>query len=190
MASRRRASPPDRVAPAPAAPSALAQSILNAWTTNDRTTLFMVERIPAALWAAPIPGSPRRTVRMLAAHLHNSRCLWLKTLGKPHGIEVPPSVDRRRVSRAELARALKRSGRAMSRLLNLGLEHGGRIPPTPAYVWRNLPLDAGHVLAYFTAHEGHHRGQIVMVARQLGFRLSEVTDGLWQWTARSKEKGA
>jgi uncharacterized damage-inducible protein DinB len=46
----------------------------------------------------------------------------------------------------------------------------------------------GHVLAYFVAHEGHHRGQIVLVARQLGHRLPlAVTDGLWQWTKRAAE---
>ena len=52
-------------------------------------------------------------------------------------------------------------------------------PPSPAYVWRNLPLDVGRVLAYFVAHETHHRGQVVLVARQLGHRLpSAVTNGL------------
>jgi uncharacterized damage-inducible protein DinB len=49
-------------------------------------------------------------------------------------------------------------------------------------VWRNLSLDVGHVLTYFVAHEAHHRGQIVMVARQTGHRLaSGITAGLWQW---------
>jgi uncharacterized damage-inducible protein DinB len=38
------------------------------------------------------------------------------------------------------------------------------------------------VLTYFVAHEAHHRGQIVMVARQTGHRLpSTATAGLWQW---------
>jgi uncharacterized damage-inducible protein DinB len=97
-------------------------------------------------------------------------------------------VDRRRVSRLQLVRALRRSGRAMGRLLAFALESGGKIPPTKKYVWRNLPLDVGHVLSYFVAHEGHHRGQIVMLARQLGQRLPrEATDGLWQWTTRSAE---
>jgi uncharacterized damage-inducible protein DinB len=56
-------------------------------------------------------------------------------------------------------------------------------------VWRNLPLDVGHVLTYFVAHEGHHRGQIVLVARQIGDRLpAEVAAGLWQWTKRGVER--
>lgn len=171
-----------------APPSTLGASILSAWSTNERVTIFLVERLPEPLFDAAVPGSSRRTVRMLAGHIHNARCTWIKTLGAPHGISVPPSVDRRRVSRAELIRALKRSGRGIGRLLDFGLEHDGRIPPTKAYAWRNLPLDVGHVLSYFVAHEGHHRGQIVMLARQLGHRLpAEVTGGLWQWSRRSTE---
>lgn len=172
-------------------PSAeLRTSILSAWSTNDRITAFLVERLPADLWTAAIPGSPRRTIRMLAGHIHNARCMWIKTLGEPHGIPVPAAVDRRAVSRAQVVRALRSSGRGIARLLELGLERNGRIPPTAAYAWRNLPLDVGHVLSYFVAHEGHHRGQIVLVARELGVRLpAEVTNGLWHWTKRAAETG-
>ena len=162
--------------------------LLAAWATNDRVTTFLVEQLPDAVWQATVPGCPRRTIRMIAAHVHNARCMWIKTLGKPHGIAVPASANRHRVTRPQLVRALKQSGRGMAELLTLGLEHGGRIPPTPAYRWRNLPLDVGHVLTYFVAHEGHHRGQIVLIARQIGQRLpAPVTNGLWQWTQRAKE---
>jgi uncharacterized damage-inducible protein DinB len=167
---------------------ALRESILGSWSTNNLTTIFLVANLTDVLLAAPIPGSPTRTLRMLAGHIHNARCTWIKTLGRPHGIAVPPPVDRRKVSRGQLARALKVSGRGIAELLELAIARGGQIPPTPAYVWRNLPLDVGHVLTYFAAHEGHHRGQIVMVARQLGHRLpADVTNGLWQWTKRSAE---
>ncbi|MEA2166461.1 MAG: hypothetical protein QOK37_4588 [Thermoanaerobaculia bacterium] len=166
---------------------ALAASILAAWNTNCRVTAFLVESLPTPLWRMGIPGSPRRTFRTLAAHIHNARCTWIKTLGQPHGIVPPLPVARHTVQRRQLVAALRRSGEALGRLLRLGLEHHGKIPPSPSYVWRNLPLDVGHVLAYFIAHEGHHRGQIVLAARQMGHPLPPaVTAGLWQWTARTK----
>jgi uncharacterized damage-inducible protein DinB len=162
--------------------------LLNAWRTNNRVTVYLVEHLTPELWGAAVPGAPRRTVQMIAGHVHNARCTWIKTLGKEHGITVPEAVERHKVQRKELIRALGRSSRGIVDLLMLGCERGGTIPPSQSYVWRNLPLDVGHVLTYFVAHEGHHRGQIVMLARQLGHRLpGEITGGLWQWTNRAKE---
>ncbi len=166
----------------------LRDTILAAWRTNSRVTVFLVENLPSALWGARIPGAPRRTVRMIAGHIHNARCMWIKMIGKEHGVPVPDCVDRRRVTRKELVSALKRNGAGIGALLRLGCDHGGSIPIPSTYAWRNLPLDVGHVLTYFAAHEGHHRGQIVMLARQLGHRLPvSTTGGLWQWTRRAKE---
>src|SRR6266508_5874412 len=66
-------------------------TLLAAWRTNNRVTVFLVEHLPHELWGAKVPGSPRRTVRMIAGHIHNARCTWIKTLGKEHGIAVPCS---------------------------------------------------------------------------------------------------
>src|SRR5437868_3458124 len=118
---------------------------------------------------------------MMASHIHNARCRWVRTLGGPLGIAAPPMIDRR-ATRRQVVSALGRSSRGILALLRIGGEHGGSIPPTAAYTWRNLPLDVAHVLCYFVAHEAHHRGQIVLAARALGARLpAEVTGGLWQW---------
>jgi uncharacterized damage-inducible protein DinB len=172
-------------------PSELHALILASWRTNSRVTAYLIEHIPDAVWDAPIPGAPRRTIRMIAGHLHNARCMWLKNLGREHGIAVPASVDRRKIARRALLSALDRSSRGIEELLDLGLAAGGHVPPSKAYVWRNLPLDVAHVLTYFVAHEGHHRGQIVMLARQLGHRLpNDVAGGLWQWTRRDQEARA
>lgn len=166
----------------------LGATILTAWRTNSRVTAYLMEHLPAALWDAQVPGAPRKTVRMIAAHLHNCRCAWLKTLGREHGLAIPASVDRHRVTRRQLLSALARSSRGIEALLELGIAAGGQVPPSKAYVWRNLPLDVGQVLTYFVAHEGHHRGQIVMLARQFGHRLpAEISNGLWHWTKRAQE---
>lgn len=168
--------------------SDLRDTVLSTWRTNNRVTVFFVEHLPPGLWNSAVPGAPRRTVRMIAGHLHNVRCTWIRTLGQELGVKVPRSVDRRRVQPKELVAALERSSRGILHLLTMGCEQGGAIPAASTYVWRNLPLDVGHVLAYFVAHEAHHRGQIVLVARALGDRLpSAVTAGLWQWTRRAAE---
>jgi len=174
--------------PTPPTPSAFPETIIAAWNTSHRVMTFLVESLPADLWRATIPGTSRRTFRTLAAHIHNARCTWVRTLGEPHGIIPPPRVDRQNVQRKQLVAAMNRSGDAVARLLRFGCDHEGRIPPTRSYVWRNLPLDVGHVLAYLVAHEGHHRGQMILAARQLGHPLSsDITGGIWQWTKRAKE---
>lgn len=164
------------------------EMLLAAWRTNNRVTTFLVENLPVELWRAAVPGAPRKTVRMIAGHIHNARCMWIKTLGQEHGIVVPQSVNRHTIERQELLVALRQSSRGIVSLLTLGLDQGGQIPLSKAYAWRNLPLDVGHVLTYFVAHEAHHRGQIVMIARQLGHRLPvEITGGIWHWSKRAQE---
>src|ERR1700686_3523183 len=115
----------------------LQNTILAAWRTNNRVTVFLVEHLPSPLWGASVPGAPRRTIRMIAGHIHNARCMWIKMVGKEHGPPVPESVDRRRVSRKELVSALKRSSLGINRLngatglyLAAGLRRSSRCSPT------------------------------------------------------------
>ena len=102
-----------------------------------------------------------------------------------HGVTVPRTVDTRKVTPSQLARALERSSAGMIELIRLGVAAGGAIPPA---AWQNFPTDLVHFLNYFVAHEAHHRGQLCLLARQLGHRLpAEVTAELWQWKKRARE---
>jgi len=162
-----------------------AQALIDAWRTNNNVTTYLIENLPPEMWPMTVPGSPRRTVRSIAAHLHNARCAWIKMIGGRHGVVVPKTVNARLVRPSELLRALARSSNGMIALIELGVARGGAIPPA---AWQNFPTDLVHFLSYFVAHEAHHRGQLCMLARQLGYRLpAEVTGGLWQWKKRSRE---
>ncbi len=161
------------------------QALIAAWNTNQRVTTYLIENLPRELWSMKIPGSPRRTIRMLAAHIHNVRCMWIKMIGANHGIAAPRTVDGRTVRPSELTRALQRSSDGIVALIRLGIARGGAVPPA---AWQNFPTDMVHFLNYFVAHEAHHRGQLCLLARQLGHRLpADVTEGLWQWKKRSQE---
>jgi uncharacterized damage-inducible protein DinB len=161
------------------------QALIAAWHTNQRVTAYLIGNLPRELWSMNVPGSPRRTIRMLAAHIHNARCMWIKMIGADHGIKTPRTVDSRTVRPSELKRALERSSEGIVALIRLGIARGGSVPSA---AWQNFPTDVVHFLNYFVAHEAHHRGQLCLLARQLGHRLpAEVTAGLWQWKKRSHE---
>ncbi len=164
----------------------LGASLLAAWRTNTRVTAELIQQLPPGLWDFKVTVAPGRTVRAIGAHLHNARCMWLKTLGREHGIRTPARVNHKNVTPKQLMAALKKSSGAMETLFKLGLS-SGELPQSKGYVWRNLSLDLGHVVTYFIAHEAHHRGQIIMIARLTGHRLpSSIAGRLWQWKMSKK----
>lgn len=160
--------------------------ILDAWKTTNQTTTFLIENIPLVLLNEKVPGLSKRTVGMIASHIHNTRCMWIKMIGKGQNIKIPVPVNPRYANRKEVVRALSRSNQSMLKLLKEIIDNRGKLPTKPA--WLNFPNDIIHFLTYFVAHEGHHRGQIIFLARQLNHRLpTEMTNGVWQWTKRLKE---
>jgi len=47
----------------------------------------------------------------------------------------------------------------------------------------------GTMFAYMFSHEAHHRGQILMLAHQLNYRVLDKTPGIWQWEKLWKQSG-
>jgi uncharacterized damage-inducible protein DinB len=165
------------------------EMLLDAWRINARVSAYLVERLPADLWGVALPRSPRRTVRSIAAHLHNSRCAWMKSLAAGAGVSPPPPVDRGKATPGEVAEALDRSGAGILRMLEAGLRNGGAFPQVAsAFYYGAMPRNVALFVAYAVSHEAHHRGQILLLAREVGKRLPpEVAGGLWQWSSRLKE---
>lgn len=158
----------------------LADSVIRTWKTNNRITSYLIEQIPDELWKEKVPGYQKKTVQMIAGHIHNTRCMWLKSVGRKVEINTPDPVDRYSVTQKSLLKSLALSSDQVINILNYYLPLEKNIP--------GFGLDVVHFLNYLTGHEAHHRGQIIMISRQLDFKLpDEVTYGVWKWSLRSKE---
>jgi uncharacterized damage-inducible protein DinB len=164
--------------PKPAsAPFALPSALLLAFDTNDRINQYLLENLPAAAWRAEPPDGKGRTTAAIVAHMHNVRVMWLKAAAKES--KIPEQLDRHRVTVPQAAKALDQSRAALAAVLKAALESDGRI--------KGFNPDVAGFFGYLIAHDAHHRGQICMLARQVGHPLPQkAMFGMWEWGTRSK----
>ena len=161
-------------------PIDLKKAILETWAISDAANQLLLKHMNDRVWRAPAPGfSKQKSIATIFAHLHNCRLMWLKMTGKRTGL--PASLDRRKCTRQQAATALRRSAKATSDHIARGLARAdGRV--------KNYPLSAATFMCYLLAHEAHHRGQIIMLCRQLGYRLPiEGRYGVWNWSKLLKQ---
>ncbi len=155
----------------------LPQALLTSFDTNDRINVYMIENLPMQAWRAEPPAGKGRTVAAIVAHLHNVRVMWLKATAK--GSEIPEQLDRTRVTPVQAVRALEQSREALSAVLKSALQSGGRV--------KGFRPDVAGFFGYLIAHDAHHRGQICMLARQIGHPLPQkAMFGMWEWNTRGK----
>ena len=122
-----------------------------AWTTNTAPRPSRPAHPDGRLVRDGSGGPESHREEPLAAHLHNSRCSWVRTLGREHGVAVPPrgSPDCSRAGSPVRPRPKQPRHRCP---LQLGCNHGGRIPSSKDSRGAIWP-DVAHVLTYFVAHE-------------------------------------
>jgi len=158
-------------------PFLLPAALLDAFKTNDLTNQYLLENLPEAAWGAEPPDGKGRTVAAIVAHMHNVRMMWLKAAAK--GSKIPDQLDRTSVTPTQAAKALELSEKALSAVLKLALESDGRV--------KGFRPDVAGFLGYLIAHDAHHRGQICMLARQVGHPLPQkAMFGMWEWGTRGK----
>ena len=174
--------------PAPALPPDLRQGIQETFAVNDRINQLLLEHLDPRAWRAQLPGSKGRTIAAIFAHLHNIRCKWLR-LSAPH-LKPPPRLDRARITQQQAGRALAHSATLCSRMLAEALAPHGRVKKFHRDGWARPWTPGAAMFAYMITHEAHHRGQVCMLAHQLGFRLpNQVTSEMWGWERLWKLRG-
>lgn len=162
------------------------QRLSDIYLLNERVNQIIIEQLDPAAWRAKLPGARTRTIADIFAHMHNVRRKWVR-LSAPHR-KLTLSVNRNTCTPKEASVALAASAVCCSEMLaDLS---AGRIARFHRDGWAK-PWRAGPAMfAYMLAHEAHHRGQVCMLAHQLGFKLPvKATAEMWNWEKLWRECG-
>ena len=152
-----------------------AQELVDAFAQSGRVTEYFVTVVPRRLWYLSPPGGHGRTIAAMVAHIHGVR----KTFAKMGGAPATPPLDRMRVTPAEARRALHRINTTLTVMFTASLEQGkARI--------KGMPRRSVNMMTYLVEHDAHHRGQIMLRARELGHAFSgEDVMRIWGWKRMS-----
>jgi uncharacterized damage-inducible protein DinB len=152
--------------------------LVEAWRTNNRIHLFLIDRIKATGMKCSLSKRGGRDVARQFAHIHDVRLYHLEKRANDllAGLEKFQSKDTPTVSptKAELKKALRASGAAMERFLVDVLEGAPKR--------RGLKKGIFTTFGYLIAHESHHRGSILLTLKECGHPLSrDDAYAIWSW---------
>jgi uncharacterized damage-inducible protein DinB len=159
----------------------LAVALVESYAVNDRMNQVVLNHLDPSAWRAKTPGNRGRTIAAVFCHMHNIRRKWIR-LSAPH-LEVPAPFDRARCSENQAKKALAQSAARCCEMIasTATFQRDGWAKPWPS---------GAAMVAYMIAHDAHHRGQVCMLAAQLGFPLPEkATSRMWAWERLWKECG-
>lgn len=148
--------------------------LLEAWHTNNRINLFLIERISDEGMACSLSKHGGRDVARQFAHIHNNRVWQLqrRAADLAEGLEV--FETKVSPSREALIAALTDSGERVALFLEAVLAGEPRR--------RGFKKGIFTTLSYLVAHESHHRGSILLTLKTSGHKLDkDASYGIWSW---------
>jgi len=166
--------------------------LIRTYAINDAMNQLVLSHLDPRAWRATPPGRKGngRTIAAIFAHLHNVRLVWLKN-SAPH-LKCPAPLDPDRCTMKQAAAAHKKSGAQCLRMLEDALsgDPKRRVTKFSRGSWSPVWPAGATMFAYMFSHEAHHRGQILMLAHQLGYRLPvKAWAGIWWWHKLWKQAG-
>ena len=154
--------------------------LLEAWRTNNRISLYLLERISDEGLVCTLSTRGGRDVARQFAHLHDVRVWHLESRAKDLSAGLPKFGQKgvkRSPSRDELIEAMTASGTAIETFL------GDVFDGVPKR--RGFKKGIFTTLSYFVAHESHHRGNILLTLKQCGHSLdADSRYAVWAWDQR------
>ena len=166
----------------------LGRAAVRIFAANDRINQILIEHLDPAAWRAKPPGEAR-PIAAIFTHMHNVRTKWVR-LTAPH-LKVPRQLNRAQCTPQQARAGLAESAARCAEMIAEALGGSEGVEKFRRDGWAR-PWPAGpEMLCYMLSHEAHHRGQVCMLAHQLGFPLpNKVAYGLWNWEKLWNECGA
>lgn len=160
--------------------TSLGSSPARMFLLNDRMNQSVIEHLDPTVWRAKPPGRVR-AIAAVFTHMHNVRTKWIR-LTAPH-LQTPALLRSAYCTPDQAAAALKESAARCAEMLDQAF--AGVTPRIEAFRrdgWAPAWPVGPEMLCYMFVHEAHHRGQVCMLAHQLGFPLPlNVSASLWNW---------
>lgn len=153
-------------------PLDVAQELVEAFERSGQVNVMIVGALPQRLWSAEPPAGRGRTIAAIVAHMQSVR----RTFAKMGGADpAPPSIDRLTATPAQARQALRLGNESLTRLFRTALAEGrARV--------KGMPRRTVDMMAYLIQHDAHHRGQIFMLAKDLGHAFpADVVTRTWGW---------
>jgi uncharacterized damage-inducible protein DinB len=172
----------------------ICQVLVESYAVNERMNQILLDHLDPAAWRGKLSGKRGRTIADIFAHVHNVRRKWLR-LSAPH-LKLPAPLERTLCTQKQVGLALKESGALCVEMLVEALPGPSselqkrRVEAFRRDGWAKPWPAGGTMVAYMISHDAHHRGQVCMLAHQLGFPLpTKAGSGIWAWERLWKDCG-
>ena len=143
--------------------------LLDAWSLNNKVTLYLFENIEPKWLEAKNQGKGR-SVGEQFVHINNIRSYWIGKVDRKEDLKIDKKYQK---DKERLVTSLNITGDRMTKTLESILNQGKIKGYKP------------HPLAFYSqmiSHESHHRGQIMMTITRNELPISKTVNfGIWNW---------
>jgi len=150
------------------------EQLIEAWRTNNRMNILLIDNVDDMGLQKTLSTKGGRTIYLQLVHVHNVRLGWLEVSAKDIFDKYTKLDKEKAFDRRGLRKAFEESGKAIEELIDKSWENDGKV--------KGFKKGLIHMIAYFIAHEGHHRGHAMLTLKETGVKVPDTLKwGLWEW---------